>query len=103
MITMSFGLLIVGGSMIRPRASSAIVAQRATRKTPLINAPRISALCHPYELALEDGDVASLIVYKATTRDRTSLLHRISYRVPSLLWRQAGSLQHMERVGHKSQ
>ena len=59
--------------MNRPKASRAMDIQRATKKTPLIKAPRISALCQPYELLLEEGEVASLMVYNATTRDKTSL------------------------------
>ena len=73
-MTMIIGLLIVGGEMILPSASRAMLTHSATRKTPLIRAPRISALCHPYELAAEEGEVASLIVYSATIRDRTSLI-----------------------------
>jgi hypothetical protein len=59
--------------MILPSASKAMLTQRATRKTPLMRAPRISARCQPYELLAEEGEVASLIVYKATIRERTSL------------------------------
>ena len=72
-ITITFGFEISGGEMNRPKASSAMETQRATRKTPLISAPRISARCHPYEFSAEDGERASLIVYRATTRERTSL------------------------------
>lgn len=72
-MTMILGLEISGGEMTRPRASSAIDMQRATRNTPLMSAPRISARCHPYEFAAEEGDRASLIVYSATIRERTSL------------------------------
>jgi hypothetical protein len=72
-MTINFGADISGGETIRPIASSAIVMQSATRKTPLISAPRISALCHPYELAADEGEVASLMVYKATRSERTSL------------------------------
>jgi len=32
-----------------PTASKATEKQRARRKTPLMRAARISALCHPYE------------------------------------------------------
>lgn len=60
--TINFGVVISGGETIRPIASSAMVMHSATRKTPLISAPRISARCQPYELADEDGDVASFIV-----------------------------------------
>ena len=77
-MTMTLGLLISGGEMNRPKASSAIETHRATRKTPLMSAPRISARCHPYELALDDGDVASLMVYRATTRESTSLRSYVS-------------------------
>lgn len=59
--------------MNRPSASKAIETHKASKNTPLIRAPRISALCHPYELAEDDGEVASLIVYSATTSERTSL------------------------------
>lgn len=72
-MTMTLALLISGGAMNRPIASKPIVTHNASRNTPLISAPRISARCHPYELALDDGDVASLIVYSATMRERTSL------------------------------
>jgi hypothetical protein len=60
--------------MTRPSASRAIDIQRATRNTPLMSAPRISARCHPYEFADDEGDRANLIVYKATMSERTSLL-----------------------------
>jgi hypothetical protein len=73
-MTMIFGLEISGGEITRPSASRAIDMQRATRNTPLISAPRISARCHPYEFADDEGDRASLIVYSATTSERTSLL-----------------------------
>lgn len=46
-MVMISGLLISGGEMNRPKASRAIDTQRARRKTPLISAPKISALCHP--------------------------------------------------------
>ena len=59
--------------MTRPSASRAMDMQRATRKTPLMRAPRISARCHPYEFADDEGDRASLIVYRATMSERTSL------------------------------
>lgn len=62
-----------GGEIMRPTASTPILAHSAMRNTPLIRAPRISARCHPYELADELGLVASLIVYSATIRERTSL------------------------------
>jgi hypothetical protein len=38
-----------------------------------MSAPRISARCHPYEFADDDGDRASLMVYNATMSERTSL------------------------------
>ena len=72
-MTITLALLISGGAMNRPIASKPIVTHNASRNTPLISAPRISARCQPYELALDDGDVASLIVYSATMRERTSL------------------------------
>lgn len=59
--------------MNRPTASSAMVTQRATRKTPLMSAPKISARCHPYEFWSDDGEVASLMVYRATINESTSL------------------------------
>lgn len=61
-VTITFGFEISGGAIILPKASRAIDMQSATRKTPLISAPRISARCHPYELADDDGERASLIV-----------------------------------------
>ena len=72
-MTMILGFEISGGEMTRPSASRAIDIQRATRKTPLMSAPRISARCHPYEFADDEGDRASLIVYSATMSERTSL------------------------------
>ena len=73
-MTMILGFEISGGAMTRPSASRAMDMQRATRKTPLMRAPRISARCHPYEFADDEGDRASLIVYRATMSERTSLL-----------------------------
>ena len=73
-ITIILGLEISGGAITRPKASRAIDIQSATRKTPLISAPRISARCHPYEFAEDEGERANLIVYNATMRDRTSLM-----------------------------
>lgn len=63
-----------------------------------MSAPRISALCHPYELAADEGEVASLMVYKATRSERTSL--RISLtQIP------IGNniLEHMERIRYERQ
>jgi hypothetical protein len=48
-ITTSLGLDISGVVKNRPIASREIEKQRARRKTPLMRAARISALCHPYE------------------------------------------------------
>jgi hypothetical protein len=71
--TMTLGFEISGGAITRPSASRAIDIQSATRNTPLMSAPRISARCHPYEFADDDGDRASLMVYNATMSERTSL------------------------------
>jgi hypothetical protein len=71
--TINLGLVISGGETILPIASRKMDTHSATRNTPLMSAPRISARCHPYELADDEGEVASLIVYRATMRESTSL------------------------------
>lgn len=57
-------------------ASSMMLTHSATRKTPLISAPRISARCHPYEFVEVEGEVASLIAYSATINEMMSLSDR---------------------------
>ena len=65
--------------MIRPSASKAMLMHNASKKTPLMSAPRISARCQPYEFALDEGAWANLMAYSATIRERISLQVSIGY------------------------
>jgi hypothetical protein len=60
----------------RPIASRDIEKQRARRKTPLMRAARISALCHPYEY--RGSEELSFVSWKKWAED-TRMVHKCEY------------------------